>query len=178
MRTTTHLVVRVTGLAKHRHRTECDVDIVPEKRRRRGMHIADAASGMHIASRIPNQTSHTLWKTFAHGWLRWAGAPKCLREDPHRTQISKECFDQAERRGIFVDPVPAETHWHIEQVENHARYLRMMDRTVEDLDIDDADFQVLLDELTGAKNNLLQKTWIFAETVGLGIISSCSPPRS
>ena len=31
------------------------------------LNIVDAASEMHIASRIPNQTSHTLWKTFAHG---------------------------------------------------------------------------------------------------------------
>ena len=46
--------------------------------------IVDAASEMHIPSRIPNQTSHTLWKTFAHDWLRWAGAPKRLRVDPHR----------------------------------------------------------------------------------------------
>ena len=42
------------------------------------------------------------------------------------------------------------------QVENHARYLRMMgNRTVEDLDIDEADFQQLLGELTDANNNLV-----------------------
>ena len=80
--------------------------------------MVDAASGMHIASRIPSQTSHTLWETFAHDWLRWAGASKCQRVDPHRAQIRKELFDEAEGRGIFVDTVPAEVHWHMGQVEN------------------------------------------------------------
>ena len=113
-----------------------------KERHSREKKTLDAASGMHIASRIPNQTSHTLWKTFPHGWLLWAGASKCLRVHLHRAQISKEFFDQAEERRIFVDPVPAEA-----QVENHARYLRMMgNRTLEDCDIYEADFQQLLDE--------------------------------
>ena len=56
-----------------------------------------------------------------------------------------------------MDPVLAEAHWRMRQVENHARYLRMVgNRTVEDLDIDEADFQQLLDELTDANNNLVQ----------------------
>ena len=79
------------------------------------MNIVDAASGMHIASRNPNQTSHTLWNTFALGWLRWAGAPKRLRVDLLRAQISKEFFDQAEVCGIFVDLVLAEAHWHMDK---------------------------------------------------------------
>ena len=45
----------------------------------------------------------------------------------------------------------------MELVENHARYLRMMGhRTMEDVDIDEADSQQLLDELTDAKNHLAQ----------------------
>ena len=56
-----------------------------------------------------------------------------------------------------MDPVPAEAHWHMEQVGNHARDLGMMgNRTMEDLDIDEADFQLLLDELMDAKNIFAQ----------------------
>ena len=92
-----------------------------------------------------------------HLTLRWAGTPKCLRVDPHRAKISKEFFDQAKGRGIFVDTVLAEARWLMEHVENHARYLRMMgNRTMEDLDIDEADFQHLLEELTDANKNLVQ----------------------
>ena len=48
---------------------------------------------------------------------------------------------------------------HMVQVENNARCLRMMgNRTMEDLDIDEAECQLLLDELTDAKNNLVQHT--------------------
>ena len=90
------------------------------------MNIVDTTPGNPHRIRIPYLTSHAVWKTFAHGWLRLSGAPKCLNVDPHRAQITREFFDQAEERGIFVDAVPAEAHWHMEQVENHARYLRMM----------------------------------------------------
>ena len=65
-----------------------------------------------------------------------------------------------------MDTVPADAHWHMEQIENHARYLRMMgNRTVEDQD--EADSQQLLDELTNAKNNLVQHNRC----------TSCSWPR-
>ena len=66
-----------------------------EKKRVTVLNIVDTASGMHIASIIPYHTSLTLWKTFVHGWARWARAPKCLRVVPHRAQISKEFFEQA-----------------------------------------------------------------------------------
>ena len=56
-----------------------------------------------------------------------------------------------------MDDVLVEAHWHMVLVDNHARHLRMMgDSTMEDLDIDEADYQQLMDELTDAKNNLVQ----------------------
>ena len=43
------------------------------------------------------------------------------------------------------------------QVENNARYLRQLGyRIVEDIDVSQSDFQTLLDELTAAKNSLVQ----------------------
>ena len=54
--------------------------------------------------------------------------------------MSKELFDQTEESGIFVSLILAEAHWHMVQVENHSRYLRMMgNRTMEDSDIDEAE---------------------------------------
>ena len=62
-----------------------------------------------------------------------------------------------------MDIVLAEVHWHMEQVDNHAGHLRMIGhRTVEDLDTDEADSQQLLDDLTHAKNNLVQGQFTFA----------------
>ena len=83
------------------------------------LNIVDAASGMHIA----DQTAETIWRAFATAWLRWAGSSRCLRVDPHRSQIARGFFDKAEGRGI-VEPTPAEAHGQMGQVENNARYLR------------------------------------------------------
>ena len=93
--------------------------------------------------KVPNivDAASTIWKAFATGWLRWAGSPRCLRVDPHRSQIARGFFDKAEGRGIFVEPTPAETHWQMGQVENKARYLRQMRyRLVEDIDVSQSDF--------------------------------------
>ena len=120
--------------------------------------IMDAASGMHIAIQIADHTAETIWKAFATGWLRWAGSPRCLRVDPHNSQIARGFFDKAEGRGIFVEPAPAETHWQMGQVENNARYLRQMGyKILEDIDVSQNDFQTLLDEITDAKNSLVQQ---------------------
>ena len=81
------------------------------------LNIVDAASGMHIAIRIADQTAETIWRASATGWLRWAGSPRCLRVDPHRSQIAKGFFDKAAGRGIFVEPTPAEAYWQMGQVE-------------------------------------------------------------
>ena len=51
--------------------------------------IIHEASGMQVAIRVPGQTSLSIWKAFASGWLRWAGKPVILRVDPHRAHISK-----------------------------------------------------------------------------------------
>ena len=61
------------------------------------LNIVDAASGMHIAIQIADQTSETIWRAFATGWLRWAGSPRCLRVDPHRSQIARGVLRQSRR---------------------------------------------------------------------------------
>ena len=118
--------------------------------------------------RLLIKTAETIWRAFATGWLRWAGSSRCLRVDPHRSQIPRGFFDEAEGRGIFVEPTPAEAHWQMGQVENNARYLRQIGyRIVEGVDVSQSDFQTMLDELTDAKNSLVQhngympRQWVF-----------------
>ena len=127
------------------------------------LNIVDGASGMHIAIQIADQTAETIWRAFATGWLRWAGSPRCLRVDPHMSQIAREFFDKTEGRGTFVEP----THWQMGEVENNTRCLRQMEyRIVEDIDVSQSDFQTMLDE-TDAKNSLVQhngympRQWVF-----------------
>ena len=139
-----------------------------EKTTLKVLNIVDAASCVHIAIQVADQTAETIWKAFATGWLRWAGSPRCLRVDPHRSQIARGFFDKSEGRGIFVETTQAEAHWQMGQVENNARYLRQVGyRIVEDIDVSQSDFQTMLDELTDAKNSLLQhngcmpRQWVF-----------------
>ena len=121
------------------------------------IYIVDAASGMHIAIQIADRTAETIWRAFATGWLRWAGSPGCLRVDPHRSQTARYFFNKAEGRGIFVEPTLAEAHWQKGQVENNARYLRQMGyRINEDIHVSQSDLQTMLDELTDAKDGLVQ----------------------
>ena len=61
------------------------------------LNIVDAASGMHIAIQIADQIAETIWRVFATGCLRWAGSPRCLRVDSHRSQIAKGVFRQSRR---------------------------------------------------------------------------------
>ena len=117
---------------------------------------------------MADQTAETIWKAFAPGWLRCAGSPRCLRVDPHSSQITRGSFDKAEGRGTCVEPTTAEAHWQMGQVENNARYLRQVGyKILEDIDVSEGDFQTLLDELTDAKNSLVQQNgymprqWVF-----------------
>ena len=94
-----------------------------EKKTVKVLKIVDTASGMHIAIQVADQTAETICKDFATGWLRWAGSPRCLRVDPHSSQIARGFFDKTVGRGIFVEPTPAEAHLQMGQVVNNARYL-------------------------------------------------------
>ena len=57
-----------------------------------------------------------------------------------------------------MEPTLAESHWQMGQVENNARYLRQIGyRIVEDIDVSQSDFQTMHDELTDAKDSLVQQ---------------------
>ena len=68
-----------------------------EKKTLKVLNIVDAASGMQIAIQVADQTAETVWKAFATGWLRWAGSPRCLRVDPHSSQITSGFLRQSSR---------------------------------------------------------------------------------
>ena len=80
---------------------------------------------------------------------------KCLKVDRHREQISNDLFDKAEGRESLWTLLLLKLTDTWRQVENHARRLRRIEnQTMEGLDINEADFQQLLDELTDAKKML------------------------
>ena len=59
------------------------------------------------------------------------------------------------------------------QVENNARYLRQVEYTIlEDIDVSQSDFQTMLDELTDAKNSLVQHNGYMPRQWVFGLIST------
>ena len=57
------------------------------------------------------------------------------------------------------------------QVENNARCLRQVGYTIlEDIDVSQSDFQTMLDELTDAKNSLVQHNGYMARQWVFGLI--------
>ena len=53
-----------------------------------------------------------------------------------------------------MDLVPAEAQWHMGQVENHARYLRVLgNRMMEDMDIDAADLPKVAGPVDGCEKH-------------------------
>ena len=89
------------------------------------------------------------------------GQPKIIVKTKLGTQDVSKCT---------VESTPAEAHWQMGQVDNNARYLRQnvntkFLRTI--VDVSQNDFQTMLDELTDAKNSLVQHTgymprqWVF-----------------
>ena len=86
----------------------------------------------------PSDISHAV-KTFARGWLRWARNVSEWILIVHRSARNSLIKRKDVESLWTLFPL---NHWHMGQVENHARYLRKMgNRTVEDLDIHEEDFQ-------------------------------------
>ena len=99
---------------------ECDSSV---KKTLAVVNIVDAALVKHIASRIPNQTSHTLWGRLS----RMADFVVLMRRyasewDLHRAQISRTLFDQVKGCASFVDSDLAEAQCHMGQLDTHARF--------------------------------------------------------
>ena len=78
---------------------------------------------------------------------------------------------------MFVDLVLAEGHWHMRQVENHARCLRMMgNRTTEDMATNETDFQLFAGRIDRCENLVqhngsVPSRWFWVHPL-------CSWPRS
>ena len=132
------------------------------------LNIVDAASGMHIATQMADRTAETIWRAFVTGWLRWAGSPRCLRVDPHWSQIARSSSTKQKDEAYW---------WNQHRLKHTGRWDRwktipyVCDKLdtdiVEDIDVSQGDFQTMLDELTDAKNTLGTTQWIHAKTVGV-----------
>ena len=52
-------------------------------------------------------------------WVKWAGAPRFLLVDPHRSHLARQLIDQPGVQGTTVLVVAAEASWTRGLVERH-----------------------------------------------------------
>ena len=90
-----------------------------------------------------------------NAWVKWAGAPRFLLVDPHRSHLARQFIEQMKAQGTTVLVGAAEASWTRCLVERHGAYGRsMMEKMVHDGVPDDMSAQPLFDKATSAKKML------------------------
>ena len=86
-------------------------------------------------------------------WVLWAGAPRFLLVDPHRSHLARQFIGQLGAQGTTVLVGAAEVSWTRGLVERHGEYVRsMVQKMVHDGAPDDMSAQSLFGKGTSAKN--------------------------
>lgn len=85
--------------------------------------IIDQSTLLHQACRMPDTSSETTLDLFRKTWFKPYGYPMNIRVDPG-APYAKNFRDYVERRGIFLEVVPAEAHWRIGLIERRNAVLR------------------------------------------------------
>ena len=88
--------------------------------------MIDEATRFHMAEVVLNQSPATLYEAILRGWIRWAGPPRFVLVDPHRSQIAFAFVENLGTQGTTVLAGAAEAHWTRGLVERHGTYLREM----------------------------------------------------
>ena len=115
--------------------------------------MIDEATRFHVTQILPSQTARDLYEAIMTAWVKWAGAPRFLLVDPHRSHLARQFIEQLGAQGTTVLVGAAEASWTRGLVERHGTYVRSMVRKmVHDGVPDDMSAQSLFDRATSAKN--------------------------
>ena len=104
--------------------------------------MIDEATRFHVTQILPAQSGRDLYLAIMTAWVKWAGAPRFLLVDPHRSH-----------QGTTVLVGAAEASWTRGLVERHGAYARpTVEKMVHDAVPDDVSAHSLFDKATSAKN--------------------------
>ena len=102
---------------------------------------------------LPSQSARDLYEAIMTAWENWAGAPRFLLVDPHRSHLARQFIAQLGAQGTTVLVGAAEASWTCGLVERHGAYVRsMVENMVHDGVPADMSAQSLFDRATSAKN--------------------------
>ena len=67
-----------------------------------------------------------MYEAIMTAWVKWAGAPRFLLFDPHRSHLARQFIEQLGAEGTTVLVGATEASWTRGLVERHAAYVRSM----------------------------------------------------
>ena len=117
--------------------------------------LIDEETRFHITQILPSQSPRNLYEAIMNAWVTWAGAPRFLLVDPHRSHLARQFVEQLGAQGNTVLVGAAEASWTRGLLERHWAYVRsMVEKMVHDGVPDDMSAQSLSDKATSAKNRI------------------------
>ena len=115
--------------------------------------MIDEATRFHVTQILPSQSARDLYEAIMTAWVKWAGVPRFLLVDPHRSHLARQFIEQLGAQGTTVLVGAAEASWTRGLVERHGAYvLSMVEKVVHDGVPNDMSAQSLFDTATSAKN--------------------------
>ena len=101
----------------------------------------------------PHNQLETFYEAIMTAWVKWAGAPRFLLVDPHRSHLTRQFIEQLGAQGAPVLVGAAEASWTRGLVGRRGACVRsMVEKMVHDGVPDDMSAQSLFDRATSAKN--------------------------
>ena len=88
--------------------------------------LIDEATRLHVTQILPPQSARDLYEAIMNAWVKWAGAPRFLLVDPHRSHWARQFIEQLKAPGTTVLLGAAEALWTLGLVERHGAYVRPM----------------------------------------------------
>ena len=117
--------------------------------------IIDQSTLLHQACRLQDMSSNHTLEIFRNLWFKPYGFPGTIRTDPG-TNYGLHFKQYVERRGIWLEIIPAEAHWRIGLIERRNSVLRdILERIIDAESIFNVnDFDQALDSAVFALNSM------------------------
>ena len=81
--------------------------------------MVDDGTTYHVAVRVANRDSQTLFKALMDGWMRPYGCPDEILTDLERGLFGEQFVNGLESLSVRISFVPAEAHWQLGKAEVH-----------------------------------------------------------
>ena len=107
--------------------------------------LIDEATRFQVTQIVSSQSARDLYEAIMNAWVKWAGAPRFLLVDPHRSHLARQFIEQLGAQGTTVLVGAAEASWTRGLVGRHGAYVRsMVEKMVHDGVPEDMSAQSLL----------------------------------